>query len=192
MIYYVDFDRTLFDTKSFLDELYEILLEYNIPKEEFIKKSNEMEEFNPFMILNLLKDKYSFSSSLFVDIERLIKKSMVFIYYDALVFLRDIKKSNNTLILLTKGDMNFQNNKIDHSGIRNLFDKVIITSEDKGNLDIDYHGIFIDDKKEELERILKRNPYKMYLIDREHQYDNLDNNNINLIHSLKEVEIVEN
>lgn len=190
MIYYVDFDRTLFDTKSFLDELYEILLEYNIPKEEFIEKSNEVEEFDPFMILNLLKDKYSFSSSLFVDIERLIKKSMVFIYYDALIFLRDIKKSDNTLILLTRGDMNFQNNKIDHSGIRNLFDKVIITSEDKGNLDIDYSGIFIDDKKEELESILKRNPYKVYLIDREHQYDGLSDKKINLVHSLKEVEIL--
>ena len=190
MIYYVDFDRTLFDTKSFLEDFYDLLLEYNISKEDFIKKSHEIEDFNPFVILNLMKDKYSFNSNLFVEIDRLIDKSMVYLYYDALLFLRNIKKSNNTLILLTRGDNDFQNDKIDHSGMRKLLDKVIITTEDKGNLDIDYHGIFIDDKISELEIILKRNPYKVYLIDREHRYDNINLKNVNLIHSLKEVEII--
>lgn len=188
MIYYVDFDRTIFNTKSFLEDLYEILEEYHIPQEVFIKKSSEVEEFNPYKILNLLKDDYSFSSNLFLDIDRLIEKSMVYLYYDALLFLRDVKKKGNKLILLTKGDQEFQNNKIDHTDIREIFDEVIITSEDKGNLDIDYRGIFIDDKKEELESILKRNPYKVYLIDREHHYDKMDDN-INLIHSLKEIDL---
>ena len=190
MIYYVDFDRTIFNTKSFLEDFFEILEEYHIPKKNFIEKSYEVEEFNPYKILNLLKDEYPFTSNLFLDIDRLVEKSMVYLYYDALVFLRDVKKKGNTLILLTKGDEDFQNDKIDNTDIRKIFDKVIITSEDKGNLNIDYHGIFIDDKISEIESILKRNPYKVYLIDREHQYKNIDNKNINLIHSLKEVEII--
>ena len=189
MIYYVDFDRTLFDTKSFLDDFYELLLEYNISKDEFIKKSYEVAEFNPYKILNLLKNNNPFTSNLFLDIDRLVEKSMVYLYYDALVFLRDVKKKGNTLILLTKGDVEFQNSKIDNTGIRKLFDKIIITSEEKGNLDIEYHGIFIDDKIKEIDSILKRNPYKVYLIDREYKYNQIDNKNINLIHSLKEVEI---
>ena len=192
MIYYVDFDRTIFDTKSFLEELYEILEEYHIPKEVFIKKSYDVEEFNPYKILNLLKDEYQFTSNLFLDIDRLIEKAKAFLYYDALVFVRDVKKKGNKLILLTRGDNDFQNDKIDHTGLRNIFDKVIITNDDKGNLDIDYQGIFIDDKIEELESILKRNPYKVFLIDHEHKYDKVNNKNINLIHSLDEVEILEN
>lgn len=191
MIYYIDFDRTIFDTKSFLEDFYEILDEYHIPKEVFKKKSHEVDNFNPYKILNLLKDEYAFTSNLFLDIDRLVEKGMVYLYYDSLVFLRDVKKKGNKLILLTKGDEEFQNSKIDNTGIRKIFDNVIITNEDKGNLDIDYHGIFIDDKKTELESILKRKPFKLYLIDREHQYNNV-NSNINLIHSLKEVDIFEN
>lgn len=189
MIYYVDFDRTIFDTQSFLEDIYEILEKYHIPKEVFIKKSFEVDEFNPYKILNLLEDDCPFSSNLFVDIDRLVEKSMVYLYYDALVFLRDIKKKGHTLVLLTKGDAEFQNNKIDHTDIRKIFDKVIITSEDKGNLNIDYRGIFIDDKIDEIESILTRNPYKVYLIDREYQYDKVNNEKIILIHSLKEVEL---
>lgn len=192
MIYYVDFDRTIFDTKSFLEELYKILEEYHIPKEVFIKKSYDVEEFNPYKILNLLKDEYQFTSNLFLDIDRLIEKTKAFLYYDALVFVRDVKKKGNKLILLTRGDNDFQNDKIDNTGLRNIFDKVIITNDDKGNLDIDYRGIFIDDKIEELESILKRNPYKVFLIDHEYKYNMVNNKNINLIHSLEEVEILEN
>ena len=189
MIYYVDFDRTIFNTKSFLEDLYAILSEYHIPKEEFIKKSSELENFNCYKVLNLLKDDYPFSSNLFLDIDRLIDQSRVYLYYDALVFLSNIKKANNKIVLLTKGDFEFQSDKIDNSGIRYLFDQVIITNESKGSLDIDYHGIFIDDKIQELESILKRNPFKVYLIDRENHYQSLDNKKITLIHSLKEIEI---
>ena len=187
MIYYIDFDRTIFNTKLFLEDLCDILEEYHIPKDKFIEKTSETEEFNPFKILRLMKDEYPYNSSLLVDIERLLKSSSVYLYYDALKFLRDLKKNNNQIILLTKGDEDFQNCKIDNCGIRKIFDKVIITHEDKGNLDINYQGIFIDDKKEEIESILKRKPYKVYLIDRDNKDNLINDSNINTIHSLSEI-----
>ncbi len=191
MKYYVDFDRTLFNTKDFLSDLYDIIDEYQIPREIFDKKVLEYDNFNCYKVLSELEKELHFSSSIYVDIDHLLEKTNVYIYYDALVFLSKVKKSGNYLILLTKGDTDFQNHKIDYSNIRKIFDEIIITDDDKGNLDIDYEGIFIDDKLEEIESILKRKPIAVYLIDREHHYEKVEQP-IHLIHSLNEIEIQEN
>lgn len=191
MKYYVDFDRTLFNTKEFLNDIYDILEEYQIPKNVFLQKAEEYDNFNCYKILLDLEKEISFDKSIYVEIDHLLEKTSVYVYFDALKFLTKVKKAGHTLIMLTKGDINFQNNKIDYSDIRKIFDKIIITNENKGDLDIDYNGIFIDDKLEEIESILKRKPIAVYLIDREHHYEKVEQP-IHLIHSLNEIEIQEN
>ena len=67
-----------------------------------------------------------------------------------------MKSNNYELILLTYGDFDYQNEKVNKSGIKDYFDKIIITSKHKALLNLDYeHSVFIDDNKVQLEGLLK-------------------------------------
>ncbi len=185
---YFDFDRTLFDTKAFLEELYQILKKHNIPIDLFdkIRLEDKDNGFNCFRILEKLKDNYSFNSSLYVDLEHLLECDSRYLFNDSEELLKYLKEHHYQLILLTKGDDDFQKAKIDNTNIDDYFDDIIVTNNHKGELDIYYHAIFIDDNYEELESIMKNNPIKVIHIDRYSKDKNNDKRFLT-IHSLKEL-----
>ena len=185
---YLDFDRTLFNTKFFLQDLYQILEEHNIPINLFdkIKSENIKNGFNCFKILEKLKKSYAFNNSLYVDLERFLENDSVYLFEDVEEFLQYLKEKKFEIILLTKGDVDFQKLKISNTDIDKYFDNIIITTSHKGDLDIDYNGIFIDDNIEELESIMKNNPRKVIYINR-YNNDKIRDSRFLTINSLKEL-----
>ena len=165
---YFDFDRTLFDTKLFIADMYKILKEYNIPINvvDEIRLKNKDNGFNIFSILEEIKDNYPFSTGVYTDLDRFIENDRIYLFDDVEKVLKHLKEHNCHLYLLTRGNTDFQRVKISYTKLTSYFDDIIITNNHKGNLDIDYNAIFIDDSMEEIESILKNNPKKVIYIDR--------------------------
>ncbi len=88
------------------------------------------------------------------------------LFPDAFIFLQFLKTKNEKLILLSFGEFEFQNKKIDAAGITDLFDKIIITPDAKElavekilkQFDDGKDVWFINDKIEETKKILERFP----------------------------------
>ena len=189
---YVDFDRTLFNCDKFLEDFYTIIAKYNIDKTLFKECQNQSKRkgFNPYVILGNLEKKYEFNRLLYLDVERLMTNTSDYLYPDAIPFLEYLKDKNYQIIILTKGNSDFQREKIFNAHIDKYFDKLIVTMRHKGLLLLNYFsGIFIDDNPREIESLWLRKPKKIIRIKRpDSKYSNLDfKHNIITINSLQEL-----
>lgn len=158
---YVDFDRTLFDCDRFLMDLYAIISKYNISKEVFKECQNQCKKkgFNPYNILNLVNQKYPIDENIYKEINSLMKKTNEYLYPDSISFLKYLKSLKYEVIILTKGNISYQKEKVSNSGLEGLYDKLIVTMKHKGNLNISYKdSVFIDDNPTEIMSILDRKP----------------------------------
>ena len=185
---YFDFDRTLFNTKVFYEDIYKKLEEYKISPQLFdkIRIESKNEGFNLFGILEKINKIKPFNNSLYVELEHIFECSSMYVFDDVEPLLKYLKEINCKLYILTKGNEEFQSVKIDNSKIDDYFEEIIITNNHKGDLDIDYNGIFVDDNMEEIESILKRNPKKVIHINR-YSKDNIKDKRFLSINSLKEL-----
>ena len=189
---YVDFDRTLFDCDRFLSDLYTLINKYNITKDMFKECQNQCKKkgFNPYIILDLVKEKYSFDNNLITEIINLMKKTNEYLYSDSIDFLKYLKSLNYEIVILTKGNTDYQSEKIYNSKIDGLYDKLIVTMKHKGELNINYpNGIFIDDNPTEILSIMEKKPKKVIRIQRDSSlYSNIViDNEIDSFKSLKEI-----
>lgn len=175
---YVDFDRTLFDCDRFLDDFYNLITNYNIPRDLFKECQNQSRKhgFNPYIILNNLEKKISFDKSIYNDIDKLIINTSSYLYSDAIPFLEYINSLNYKVIILTKGNRDFQSKKIANAHIDKYYDKIIVTMHHKGFLFLNYlQSIFIDDNPREINSLMKRKPKKMIRIKRiNSKYSNIE------------------
>lgn len=184
---YIDFDRTLFDTDMFLKDLHNLLKNNNVDMEVFNKYQDELKEngFNPFDILKKMENASPFNNDVYKQLDELIENSNTYVYSDVDGFLEMLKEKKYHIILLTKGNEDYQLAKIKNTDVIKYFDDIIITLKNKGKLDINYQNdIFIDDNPYEIESILKRNPKRMIRIKRA----NAKYNDINVEGKIEEVE----
>ena len=131
MAIYVDFDHTLFNTTAFVRKMEEVTN----------KKISDID----------IKSIPEISEKNKIDLKE-------FLYEDSIPFLEKYKDYN--LVLLTKGNYEYQEFKILKTNISKYFKEKIITEKEKGDLEIDYQkGIFIDDNPREIESIMKNSPY---------------------------------
>ena len=184
---YIDFDRTLFDTDKFLIDLYNIIVNSKIDLYEFkkTKLKEKKKGFNPYNVL----EKMQVNSDIYQKIDELISNCDNYLYSDSEEFLKKLKEKNYNIILLTKGNSDFQIRKVKSTRVYSYFDDVIVTLKKKGNLNLDYqNSIFIDDNPSEIESILKRNPKRMIRIMRENaKYNEVKiKDNVLEIHNLLE------
>ena len=166
---YVDFDRTLFDCDRFLEDFYEIITKYNIPKDLFKECQNQSKRhgFNPYTILNDVEKKISFDKSIYLDIDELIQHTSSYLCPDTIPFLEYLNSHNYTVIILTKGNRDYQREKIINSHIDKYYSKLIVTMRHKGLLFLNYlQSMFIDDNPREIESLLIRKPKKIIRIKR--------------------------
>lgn len=189
---YVDFDRTLFDCDKFLEDFYALIDKYNIPKALFKECQNQSRRkgFNPYIILNNLEKKENFDKKIYQDIDSLIHRTSDYLYPDAIPFLEYLKSMNYEIIILTKGNSDYQREKIFNSHLDSYYNKLIVTMKHKGKLDIDYqNGIFIDDNPIEIQSIMNKNPKKIIRIQRDNsKYGDMTINiDINCAKSLDEI-----
>ena len=189
---YIDFDRTLFDCDCFLVDLYNIIQKYEIPKNVFKKCQNQCKKmgFNPYIILNEVSKSYAFNTSIYKEIDELLSKTNDYLYSDSISFLKYLKKNNYCVIILTKGNDEYQMRKITNANISNYYDNIIVTMSHKGCLDIDYkNSVFIDDNPIEIKSILRKKPKKIIRIKQNgSKYYNVSlDKDIDITYSLDEI-----
>ncbi len=165
---YFDFDNTLFNTRAFLQGIKEKLEEYKIPLDLFekVRIKRQDEGFNLFDILEDIKEVHPFSTALYTDLDRFLECDKVYLFDDVEKILKYLKELHCELYILSKGNDIFQRAKIGNTNIARYFNDIIITNGHKGELDIDYNAIFIDDNIEEIESILKNHPKTVIYINR--------------------------
>jgi len=189
---YVDFDRTLFDCDKFLGDLYALISQYNISKELFRECQNQCRKkgFNPHIILNNVKEKYDFDDELYQKIDMLIQNTSNYLYTDAIIFLDYLRKLNHEIIILTKGNSDYQREKIFNSHLDLYYNKLMVTMKHKGSLNLDYeNSIFIDDNPIEIQSLLTKNPKMVIRMKRDNsKYSNIPLEvNLPTVVSLQEV-----
>ena len=104
-------------------------------------------------------------------INNAINNGRDFIFPDARLFLIKLKELGHKVYILTylpKTNQEYQMQKIKGSGIASFFDGIIMTTDYKFNLDINYEkGIFIDDDPRDLNGLLEKNPIRVIRIRKE-------------------------
>ncbi len=169
-----DFDDTLFDTQKLKEKIFNKLIEYGISKDIIYKSYKESQNilgvYSPDNHTKILNDLYSFdvTNNLSDWIVNLDLSSHIFPEVDSL--LKNLKK-NHYLILLTRGNKNFQTFKIAQSNISKYFNETHITEDAKETflkeMVFSEEVYFINDKENE-NNTIKENFPNFKIIKKEH------------------------
>ena len=163
----LDFDRTLFDTNNFLLKIKKIFKEIGIDENKFVASYKKTKPYSIKKHTDLLKLPFKDKGLVLKNFNTLINNSKRFLFPDTIKFLKFLNENNIKSILVTYGDKEFQSDKIEHSNIKSLLNKILITSEnqDKENIykKIVYKNknkeiIIIDDLKENTKNVIKNIP----------------------------------
>ena len=181
---YVDFDRTLFDTDGLEREVKKVRKRYGISDEMWKKYVKEYREehntlFNMYNIMYRICFNENINFKALNELNKtIVRKSNSFIFDDATKFIKKAKVLNLEVNMLSFGDYKFQVKKIVNTKISKRFDRIIITPENKFQIDdrVDYeNGIFFDDNPKDVEGLYERNPLGIYRIRREGvKYSDID------------------
>ena len=174
---YIDFDGTLYNTTKLNNNFINIFNKYNIDKDYIKKLMNNHKNYDN--LANKIIIDNNIDKSIYKDIFNLYSSDLVF--KDVIPFLEKYHKKYE-LILLTLGNKEYQEKKINSSNIKKYFKNIIITNKDKSKLNIDYiNGIFIDNNPNELKKFYNSKAINLIRIKRnEDKYSklNLDIENI--------------
>lgn len=181
MNYYFDFDNTLYETAKLTEVMLNAIVNsiYNktgknlenlkkYAKENFNSTTGNIFNFAEEMAEKFKSDK----NKVLEDLNNAIYSGESIVFEDARRFVEKLYKNNNKLYILTyipdKKNHDYQMKKIIGSGIAKYFNSIIITSEYKFNLDLDYkNGIFFDDDPRDLNGLFEKNPIKVIRIRKE-------------------------
>ena len=156
---YIDFDGTLFDSTKHYQEYINIFKKHNIDIESYFNKEYQKEKNFDILSKKLIKE-YNLNPSIYDELDKIYTEELIF--KDVIPFLEE-NYNKYDLILLTLGNINYQQKKINKTNISKYFKEIIITNKDKSKLDIDYtNGIFIDNNPLELKKFY--NSKAKYLI----------------------------
>lgn len=184
---YIDFDGTLYNTTKLNKNFIHIFNKYNINTEYIKKLMNNYKNYD--ILANKIIIDNNIDKSIYNEIFNLYSNNLV--YKDVIPFLEKYYKKYE-LILLTLGNKEYQEKKINSSNLKKYFKDIIITDKDKSKLNIDYtNGIFIDNNPNELKKFYNSNATYLIRIKRnEDKYSklNLDIKNIPEFNSFKDLD----
>jgi FMN phosphatase YigB (HAD superfamily) len=166
-----DFDDTLFDKNSFVNQLAEIM---GVSGDEFLDTYNKHFKKNKISysayehleVLNSIKREQFDKKSAQKRVDKFLQDVSAFVFPDAAKLLEIVRKKESELILLSAGNSDFQRVKIKNSGISDFFDKIIITADKVDSLR-PWSGkkiIFINDKEGENCEVAKEYPSAKVLL----------------------------
>lgn len=191
MNYYIDFDNTLYETAKLTNKMLTNITDVISLKTgekyesifEYVKNNFDSTNDNIFTYGQKLAEKYGVDNEDIANaINNAINKGKDYIFPDARMFLIKLKELGHKVYILTylpKTNQEYQMKKINGSGIAKFFDGIIMTTEYKFNLDINYEkGIFIDDDPRDLNGLLEKNPIRVIRIRKENnKRSKIDMNN---------------
>lgn len=179
---FIDFDKTIFDTKQVKERLNRIFGQLGFTQDEisqtYLAESLDG-KFSPEGQAERLYKIRPYN----IEVAEMKIKSLIFdseklLYPDTLWFLNNINREKYEVDILSFGDVDFQNRKIKHAGIVEKFDNTYVTSIEKQIFlqDItknDEYFLVIDDKIENLEKISAEYP-KAFMVYINRSIDNID------------------
>lgn len=204
MNYYIDFDSTLYDTSKMSTIIFETIIS-SILEQKAIDKNKLVEECKTqisttssiYDLPEYFSNKYNLEPlPILNNLKNSILNSENLVFPDVKPFLKNLKKLNHKLYILTfaKLSLQFQMDKLTGSKLSDLFDGIYITSTPKYELDINYsNGIFIDDNPTDLLGLYSKNPIEVIRINRKnsrYSQKSLENNNIKEYMDFSEVPII--
>lgn len=181
MNYYFDFDNTLYETAK----LTEVMLDA-IAQSIFNKTEKNIDELKKYAKENFNSTKgniYTFAEEMAIinnvekeyvlkNLNDAINNGKDIVFEDARRFVEKLYNAENKLYILTyipdKSNQEYQMKKIIGSGLAKYFDGIIITTEYKFKLKLDYeNGVFFDDDPRDLNGLYEQNPIKVIRIRKE-------------------------
>ncbi len=189
MNYYIDFDNTLYETSSLTSLMLEAIIDFvveniNRNREEIseeIKSNFNSTTGNIYKFAEEVAKGYQINPQLAVqNVKECIANSKNLTYEDGKRFLERIKARGHKLIMLTyipdKSNEEYQMDKINASGLKDYFDEIIITSDYKFTLNLDYKkGIFVDDNPRDIKGLYEKSPIKVIRIKKKsNKYSKVD------------------
>ena len=182
MIYYIDFDSTLFNTSGFIKEILIALSkeinfqDCNLGAEKiYLEVKKVYAKDNIYNLNELCKyfaEKYNLNEERLVNsVDNVINNGKDFVYNDSVEFLKNLINNGHKINLLTytlKERIEYQVQKVYGSGLVKYFENIIITTAPKWKLDLNYsNGIFIDDNPKDLAGLYHQNSQAVVRIKRE-------------------------
>lgn len=173
MIYILDFDGVVFDDQRFKKDFRRVFTDHGITHEAYENTYHDAKEarkgtYELDAHLKIVAAEYLTidHKALRKDIMALTARSRRYVFTDAKTFLMEAQKKGHTLCLVSAGDLVFQKEKINASGISSFFDEIAVINASQKSFAIDEikrntgarEVVFIDDKKEVLDDIKKHHP----------------------------------
>jgi len=197
MNYYIDFDSTLYETAKLTELMLKAIGKKigelaKLDAEPLIKDA--IDNFksstdNIFTHAENMGEKYNVDKCAVVSaVKAVLNNGKEIVYEDTVRFLKKLKEKGHRIYMLTfiyPGNQEYQMQKILGSELAQYFDVLIITTERKYSLDIDYeNGIFIDDNPKDLTGLYERKPLRLIRMRRP------NNKRSNIEMDIKEIEEV--
>ena len=203
MNYYIDFDNTLYETARLTDAMISSICDNisdSLNKEELVQsiKSNfNSSKGNIYKYAKAVASKHNIEEEILIKaVDKILLNGSKYVYKDAVNYLEKIKEKGDKLIILThipETNQDYQMKKIIGSGISKYFEEIIITTNNKYELSLDYNnGIFIDDDVKNLEGLLSKNQIREIRIRKQnnkHSKEELENENVEEYESFDMIKI---
>ena len=180
---FIDFDGTLFNTEAFKEKLYAIFVMAGFEPEE-IESTYKAEcldyLYSPLDQMERLLKIHEFNIEMAkVRLKKLIDTASSFLFSDDISYIKNIDHNIFELSLLTLGDIDFQKQKVQHSGIEKYFDHIYYCERQKWDfLDslakADEKFIIIDDRPDTLKEIGKKFKRSFPILMTRPEHDNDD------------------
>jgi len=129
---FVDLDSTIYDTSKFREDMFQIFSPFGISREEFFLSYREAAEAPLLGYFNYTFEKqieavrnrgYVVPDAILGKLDEVLDND--YLYPDAPIFLSQLKKLGEKIILLTAGNRIFQREKVDNTKSNLMVDEVM-------------------------------------------------------------------
>ena len=162
---YIDFDSTLYNTdkargfdhvlEKEICKVTKLSMEESIKAVDFATQNSSTRKI--YDICNVLEKKFNLEPNCLIrKIEEYLSNGEDLVYEDSIPFLKRLAQHGHKINILTytNKEFDYQMAKLYGSKIYNFVDNIIMCSDPKGELCLDYeNGVFIDDNPKELESL---------------------------------------
>lgn len=174
-----DLDHTLLDTTAFKEALLSAVTacgpsrgEYEDAYRQVVRRDGKVYDYDPDAHIALMHDSFADDAARTAarrGIDAVLRRTAEFLFPGVPELLRDLRRRGVRLTLLTLGNREWQQMKVRHSGVDDLFDEVITTDGDKVGLmrRLGSKGqptIIVNDNGAEMEAMMEDAPGLTYFL----------------------------
>ena len=179
MIIIWDLDYTLLDTVKFKEALSEAVTScgpsaerYEQTYDRIVKRDGKAYDYDPDVHLEALRDDFPDEKS-FAEarsrIDEVLSRTEEYLYPGSVELLKKLHGAGAKQILLTLGNEKWQEAKVKHSGLADLFDGVVATGKKKGTVIRDFAAegeevVVVNDNGEEMKEMMEQMPEFRYIL----------------------------